>query len=123
MTPFDFWAPFFRAPLSGDVTQDISPSLISFDIKGVPAIERRVQTEVASYGKQLGKVLEALQDLSEATKTPLPEIDDLVTQIEAVKETQTLTLRDDAEKALARLQKADPEAWAEVLTSAKAPAI
>ncbi|MEL6450608.1 MAG: hypothetical protein AAFQ19_05065 [Pseudomonadota bacterium] len=111
ITPFDIWAPMFRAPFSGDVTQEIVPKFFSPDIRGVPAIEARVQTEVASYGKQLGKVLEALQTLSAATNTPLPEIDALVTQIEAVKADCTDTLRADAAAALDRLKAADPEGW------------
>ena len=49
-----------RAPFSGDVTQEITPRFLFPDIKGSPAIEERVVREVASYGKQLGKVLEAL---------------------------------------------------------------
>jgi hypothetical protein len=53
-----FW--IFRSPLSGnvDVAQRItapwfSPSL-TVSYAGDPAVENRVVTEVASYGKQLG---------------------------------------------------------------------
>lgn len=115
LTPFDIWSPIFRAPFSGDVTQEITPRFLSPDIKGSPAIEQRVQTDVASYGKQLGKVLEALQKLSVATGTDLPEIDGLVEQVEAVKADAKEALRAEAEDALARLKKADPEAWAAVI--------
>ena len=111
LTPFDVWAPMFRAPFSGDVTQEIVPRVFSPDIAGVPEIEGKIHAEVASYGTQLGKVLEALQTLSTATKTPLPEIDALVAQIDAVKNDSAATLRADAERALDRLRKVDTGAW------------
>ncbi|MHA6263881.1 hypothetical protein ACXYMO_11825 [Arenibacterium sp. CAU 1754] len=115
ITPFDVWAPMFRAPFSGDVTQEIVPRVFSPDTKGIPAIEAKVQTEVASYGKQLGKILEALHALSAATKTPLPEIDKLIVEIEAVKARSRSEIRADAEAALARLRDVDENGWREVI--------
>ncbi|WP_299604296.1 hypothetical protein [uncultured Tateyamaria sp.] len=111
MTPFDVWAPMFRAPFSGDVTQEIVPRVFSPDIAGSAEIEARIQTDVASYGTQLGKVLEALQTLAAATKTDLPEIDALVAQIEGVKDQSRDTIRADAERALARLKAVDRDGW------------
>ena len=105
----------FRAPFSGDVTQEIVPRLFSPEIKGSPEIEARVVREVASYGRQLGKVLEALQALSAKTKVPLPEIDELVASVERVKADSKETLKEEAETALARLKAADEAAWAEVV--------
>jgi len=118
MSPFDVWAPMFRAPFSGDVTQEIVPRLFSPDIKGVPAIENKVLTEVASYGTQLGKILEALQTLAAATKTPLPEIDALVSKVEAVKEKSKADIRADAKAALERLRAIDEDGWREVVGAA-----
>jgi hypothetical protein len=118
-TPFDVWAPIFRAPFSGDVTQEIEPRLFSPDIKGIPEIEHKVQTEVASYGKQLGKLLEAMQALSTATNTPLPEIDTLVDGIKGVKDRCRADIRADAEAALARLRTVDEDGWREVTGSPK----
>lgn len=118
MTPFDIWAPMFRAPFSGDVTQEIVPRFFSPDIKGVPEIEHKVQTEVASYGAQLGKILEALQALSAATKTPLPEIDTLISDVEKTKAACKEHIRSDAQAALARLRDIDEDGWREVLGSA-----
>ena len=119
LTPFDIWAPMFRAPFSGDVTQEITPRFFSPDMQGIPEIEHKVQTEVASYGKQLGKILEALQAVSEATKTPLPEIDALVAEIEAIKAQSKTSFKDDAAAALERLRKADKAAWVEMLAKAR----
>ncbi|WP_415401995.1 hypothetical protein [Tateyamaria sp. SN3-11] len=118
ITPFDVWAPMFRAPFSGDVTQEITPRFLSPDIKGSPEIEHKVQTEVASYGTQLGKVLEALQTLSEATNTPLPEIDALVARIETVKSNSKDHIRADAEAALKRLRAVDEEGWRRLVAQA-----
>lgn len=115
LTPFDTWSTVIRAPSSGDVTQEITPRFLSPDIKGSPAIEERVVREVASYGKQLGKVLEALQALSAATETPLPEIDALVAEVEAVKRNAKEALRAEAEAALKRLKLVDEDGWREVL--------
>lgn len=111
MTPFDVWAPMFRAPFSGDVTQEIVPRILSPDIAGSAEIEARIQTDVASYGTQLGKVLEALQTLAAAIKTDLPEIETLVGQIEDLKAQSRDTIRADAERALARLKAVDRVGW------------
>ncbi|WP_299551621.1 hypothetical protein [uncultured Tateyamaria sp.] len=111
MTPFDVWAPMFRAPFFGDVTQEIVPRVFSPDIAGSAEIEVRSQTDVASYGTQLGKVFEAQQTLAAATKTDLPEIDKLVTQIEGVKDQSKDAIRADVERALARLKAVDKEGW------------
>lgn len=111
ITPFDVWAPMFRAPFSGDVTQEIVPRVFSPDIAGVPEIEGKIHTEVASYGTQLGKVLEALETLAKATKTDLPQIDKLITQIDAAKDQSKETIRADAERALERLRSVDEHGW------------
>jgi hypothetical protein len=64
-----------RAPLSGDVTQAIDTSLvrgigdqlgfinINATQAGDPALERRIVQEVASYGRQLGRLLDAVDVL------------------------------------------------------------
>ena len=111
MTPFDVWAPMFRAPFSGDVTQEIVPRILSPDLAGVPEIESKIHAEVASYGTQLGKVLDALQTLAAATKTDLPDIDALVAQIDAAKDQGKDAIRADAERALARLKAVDVDGW------------
>jgi hypothetical protein len=66
--------PDFKLPLSGDVTQTINPWTWFFNPVGSqvglfninlgtssdPAVENRVLSDVASYGKQLGRIEEAL---------------------------------------------------------------
>lgn len=66
--------PVFRLPLSGNVTQSINPwtwlfnpvgsqvGLVNIELgqSSNPAIEEEVLTDVASYGKQLGRIEDAL---------------------------------------------------------------
>ncbi|MDX8351127.1 hypothetical protein [Cognatiyoonia sp. IB215182] len=115
LSPFDIWSPTFHAPFSGDVTQEITPRVFSPDIKGSMGIENRIQTQVASYGTQLGKILEALMVLADKDKTALPEIEKLIADIEAVKADAKEVLREEAIAALARLEKVDPEAHADLV--------
>ena len=67
----------FRLPLSGNVTQSINPwnwffnpvgsqvGLINIELgrSSNPAVEQEVLDEVASYGKQLGRIEDALMVL------------------------------------------------------------
>ncbi len=66
--------PDFKLPLSGDVTQAINPWTMFFNPIGSqmglininlgnssePAVESQVLSDVASYGKQLGRIGDAL---------------------------------------------------------------
>ncbi|MDY6858694.1 MAG: hypothetical protein SWN98_05070 [Pseudomonadota bacterium] len=112
--PYPDWTSHFCAPFSGDVIQNIEPRVFSPDIAGDAEMEERIHMNVASYGKQLGKILEALEVLSEATGTPLPAITDLIARVEAEKTECRGTIRAQAEAALARLKQVDPGAWQQV---------
>jgi hypothetical protein len=71
--------PVFRLPLSGNVTQSINPWTWTFNPVGSqvglvnielgqssdPAVEEEVLSDVASYGKQLGRIEDALMVLLE----------------------------------------------------------
>lgn len=71
--------PVFRLPLSGNVTQTINPWTWAFNPIGSqvglvnielgqstePAVEEEILTDVASYGKQLGRIEDALSVLLE----------------------------------------------------------
>jgi hypothetical protein len=66
--------PSFRLPLSGNVTQSINPwtmlfnpvgsqvGLVNIDLgqSSRPEVEQEVLTDVASYGKQIGRIEDAL---------------------------------------------------------------
>jgi hypothetical protein len=115
INPLDVWAPIFRAPFSGDVTQAISPRLFSPEIKGNREIEFKIETEVASFGKQLGKIIEALRALSDETGRPLPAIEEIYNEVEALKAEHKGRLREEAKDALDKLKEADKQAWQEVV--------
>jgi hypothetical protein len=115
INPLDVWAPIFRAPFSGDVTQAISPRLFSPEIKGNREIEFKIETEVASFGKQLGKIIEALRELSDETGRPLPAIEEIYDDVEALKAEHKGRLREEAKAALEKLKEADRQAWQEVV--------
>jgi hypothetical protein len=120
-TGFDpFW--MFRLPLSGDVNQRItapwfSPSL-TVNYAGDPAIEDRVVTEVASYGKQLGwlnDIVLALANQQPVPKDTLGCLEKAVEKINAIKKETQLSAVDAANNALDRLKRDEPDAYAELL--------
>lgn len=72
MFPFSWWwSPVLRLPFSGNVTQDIAPETDWFvgnvnRSVGDPDVERKVVREVASYGKQLSRLTDAVLALAHA---------------------------------------------------------
>lgn len=72
MFPF-IYSPTYEYPLSGDVVQGITSSF-TWDIEGIPEVEYEVCTTVASYGKQLGKLTEAVLALAEKAGLDSKEI-------------------------------------------------
>jgi len=119
-----------RAPLSGDVAQAIDASVIRslgqqlgfININtggaGDPDLERRITEVVASYGRQLGRVLDAVDvlvrrdsrgELPAEDEQALDEFRSLHTQINAVKE-RAAAERLDRLLADIRLLKHDPAA-------------
>ena len=86
------YAPQIHWPLSGAVTQDISPALLQ--CAGDAQVERRVLGEVASYGKQIGVLTDLLCDLaasvppdslSDKGRHALAQLADLREKVEALK--------------------------------------
>jgi hypothetical protein len=109
--PAAWWAAWLRAwglraPLSGDVSQDIDASLIrsvgdqlgfiniNTSQSSDPQLERHIVTEVAGYGRQLGRILDALdvlvrqsrhEKLSAAERRALDDMQALHAEIAAAK--------------------------------------
>jgi hypothetical protein len=101
--------PVFRLPLSGNVSQSILPwnwtfnpvgsqvGLVNIELgqSSAPAVEEDVMTDVASYGKQLGRIEDALlvlldtykpsRSLSAEEKKAIAALRSLATQVEDVK--------------------------------------
>lgn len=124
-TAYDpFW--MFRFPLSGDVNQRItapwfSPA-ITVNYAGNAAIEDRVVTEVASYGKQIGWLTEIA--LAMAKQQPLPDetvrkLEKAAAAIEAIKQDAQRNAFDAASAALERLEREDPEGFKRLMRRRK----
>src|ERR1700693_5646665 len=101
--------PVFRLPLSSNVTQSINPwtwlfnpvgsqvGLVNIDLgqSSNPAVEEEVLSDVASYGKQLGRIEEALlvlvahfrpaRPLTAAEEAAVSGFKEIVAEITAVK--------------------------------------
>ena len=124
-----------RGPFSGDVSQDIDTSLvrsvgdqlgfININTRGSgdPSLEREITEQVASYGRQLGRVLDAMDVLirkdERASLAPdeqhaLDELTALRDEIEAVKKRGA---RDRVDRLVADIQllAGDPDANADAL--------
>src|SRR5467141_2540598 len=112
----------FRAPWSGDVAQRItapwfSPSL-TVNYAGDPAVEDRVVTEVASYGKQLGWLTEialALGNGQPVPKETLGRLEKATEDIEAIKKQVRASAVEVANNALDHLEREDPAHYNELL--------
>jgi hypothetical protein len=119
MMPYSWmWSPQVHLPFSGNVTQDILPDTRWFfgairPGAGIGSIEKDV-FEVASYGKQLGLILDVLMPLigeadSEKSERSKVELKALYHKIEQLKADK----KDDIERAavalLSKLEQADPE--------------
>jgi hypothetical protein len=102
--------PSFRLPLSGNVTQSINPWTMLFNPVGSqvglvnielgqstqPEVEEEVLTDVASYGKQIGRIEDALvvlldhfnpsRALTVQEQQAIDDLRDLVGQVQKVKQ-------------------------------------
>jgi hypothetical protein len=90
--------PIFKLPLSGDVVQSINPfttfmtggqfGLININMgqSSEPAVEADVLSDVATYGKQLGRIGDALIVLLEHFHPRKPLTADETAAIDALKE-------------------------------------
>ena len=112
--PFAFPPFAWNMPLSGDV-KDISPVTswfspqYEFNIAGNAALEKQVITKVASYGKQLGKLTNAVLELADGEPGEAVEaLRAMAAEIEAVK---NKTLADSIEADLAQLKVQDKAAY------------
>ena len=117
-----FWAPQFHFPWSGSVAQQIDPNLGWFfgaiqPGAGDGAIERDA-FEVASYGKQLGLISDALLGLSgrspvttEQANVALDRLEEIRVKIESLKNKKTVAAVDALYEQLAELRLSQPEAF------------
>jgi len=80
-----------------------------------------VVSEVASYGKQLGLLTEAVLELAEGKKgLSVDKLRQLAEQIEQVKNQQKIQLKYDVREDLNKLKQEDPAALNAILSEYKA---
>jgi len=104
----------WNMPLSGDV-KDISPvsswfsPQYEFNIAGNAALEKQVITKVASYGKQLGKLTNAVLELADGK--PGDAVNALRAMADDIEALKNKTLADSIEADLAKLKVQDKAAY------------
>ncbi len=120
-----WWAPTFELPFSGDVTQDIAPETdwyLGHAKQGDPSIERRVVEDVASYGKQLGILIDCVSELvasdamsDVADKPSAQALKKLASDVDAVKSAQRGARVERARAAIDSLRETDYDAFRELI--------
>jgi hypothetical protein len=111
------WFPFTINYPSGDVdlANWFSPR-IDVTYAGNRAIERDVVENVASFGKQLGIVSDAVLELAAGKPgKKVGRLKEIVAQVEEVKARRKRDVRREAEEAVARLAELDEGACKELL--------
>jgi hypothetical protein len=114
MADFPFTWPFFQATKTFD--QSINPGWFDVNINnyaGNPQVEKDVVEKVASFGMQLGILTEAVLELAGAKPRPggsaVTRLRDIAAKIEALKTLNKTSLTDQADAAMKRLAKAEPD--------------
>ncbi len=123
--PYWKWWPDINFNLpSGDVTQDILREWFSqrfeFNFAGNPQIETEAIAKVASYGRQLGILTEAVLEIAGKREgDSLERLEQLAKDIEAIKERHRTDLVHDARRALDTLKRADEAGFGTLLREYK----
>lgn len=119
-----FW--MFRPSLLRDMNQNINPSWFSpslnVNLAGNAAVEEKVVTEVASYGRQIGWLNELIVAIVEGKPIPqktLAQLQQAISDIEAIKAANEKSAVYTAEEALDRLQREHHAGYEILLRSRK----
>jgi hypothetical protein len=130
---FWLWAPQVQFPFSGSVAQRIDPDTRWFfggirPQAGDGELEQRIHEDIASYGRQLGLLTEALLGLAgseqvgpEQAGRSMKRLEDIRTDVEALKREADSRLAAQASAALDRLARHDPGAAAALAERYRAP--
>ena len=108
MWPFNLFAP---GNLNQPILPDWSLQRISVNYAGSPEIEREVVEKVASFGKQLGIITDAVLALADGkpkNDKAIVRLREIAAKIEELKNRNKTSLADQAREALERLEKAEP---------------
>lgn len=107
MWPFSLFAP-------GNLNQSINPGWFDLNVNyaGNPQIEKDVVEKVASFGRQLGIITDALLvvagDEPDEGEDPLAQLRDIAVKIKALKKEHKNNLLSEARKAMDRLAESSP---------------
>ncbi len=108
------WLNFAPAQLTQPILPDFSLQRVEVNYAGNVGIEKAVVADVASYGKQLGIISEAVLalagDVPAERGNRLDRLREIVRDIEAVKKAHASDLVDSARDAMTSLAKSDPGA-------------
>jgi hypothetical protein len=111
--PFTWPYSFFQAPNTLD--QPINPGWFDVNINnyaGSPQIEKDVVEKVASFGKQLGILTDAVLELAGSKPRPdnsaVTRLREIADKVEALKNLNKAALESEARGAMARLAKLEP---------------
>lgn len=120
-----FW--MFRAPLSGEVSQRFDTPWFSpnytVNFAGDVTLEKKIVSEIASYGKQIGWLNEVVLALAKDVELPsnvsttLKSMTDSKMRIDELKEANKLDVLKAATRALNRLQTEHPAAYQQLLSA------
>jgi hypothetical protein len=107
------WPNFAPTSLNQPILPDWSLQHITVNYQGSPAIEKDVAAKVASYGKQLGIITEAVLALADGGSkeaAPVERLRTIAAKIEKIKEDHRGDLFASAQQAMDALDKKDPAA-------------
>lgn len=119
------WTPHLNYPWSGGVAQRIEPNTNWFfdaipDHAGNGRIEKKA-FDVASYGRQLGLLIEVLievaekqSSLSPESATSLSRLKDVNARIEEIKREQDIYTSEEIENKIIELKKNNPDKFREL---------
>lgn len=124
MFSFPFpWPTEIRFPGHEGASQEMAPS-VGWQVPAVVSyagdreVEDRVVSEVASFGKQLGILIDALLEVADDRPgSSVERLRLLANRVETVKQRYHRALEDKAEEAFAALLKADPIAAERLVAS------
>ena len=125
MNPWFFgWPPFGQNAFSGDLSQWISPHTtwlspqIELNFAGNRNIEAEVISNVASYGRQLGWLVEAVLAMAGGTRSEaLDNLRTLDAKVAVVKAKHLTDVESTAREKLDELRKLDPDALQRLVNS------
>jgi len=121
-----FW--MFKTPIARAESarnREASPSpMIAVNYAGNAAVEDRIVTDVASYGRQLGWLSEIVLALAKGEPAPeesLGQLRKAADAIERIKAEAQVSATEAATQALDRLQSEQPQEYERFLRSRRAP--